>query len=170
MKKTQKEIMIIVTSLLVLVAIFAWRPFSSQSSKITRQIGDVLAEAKQSDRPYLFVKGDINRLQFRRAKAYIAEKRPDDAIAELIDLIREHQEPLQNVYGQERPRIAADWYFEARFYDALAQAYEQKGDKIARDKAIKKAERARAIEAKLRPAEDARAKRREQRERSAVLD
>jgi lipopolysaccharide biosynthesis regulator YciM len=111
---------------------------------------------------------DMQRLRYDLAKALIDEKKAGEAVPVLTLIILQGRNP-QNIYGDERPMIAADWYFLGNYYEELARAYEQLGDKTGQARALGKAAQARARETTVRAAEEAREAAREKRRREEVL-
>ena len=151
---------------LLIVALFGIvlsRAVVPESPRIYKKIDAYLAQ------PGAFGGMTLRQMKFELASALINENKPDAAIDVLLDIIKEGR-TAENIYGQRRPLIAADYFFLGRYYEQLAHAFELKGDLASRDKALRKMEQAQTAEKKLRPEQEAREKRREKRERDSILN
>jgi predicted Zn-dependent protease len=79
----------------------------------------------QKDQDYVRDLDDkLGVLGYRLALAYIAEKKPDDAIGVLEKMIKDEEVKSPD----NRPRRSRSYFDEARYYGALMRAYELKGD------------------------------------------
>lgn len=166
----KKWILPIVTLAFGGFAVLIVRPYAPESDKIKDRMSVYFREVEKDITRHPFWRSEFRKMQYDLAQAYIREGRVDEAIDKLITIIQEQRAPQKNIYGQPRPKISADYYFEGRYYAALAEAYKLKGDVVSAGKAQKKAAALKKKNDELKAIEDAQEARRKQRETSAVLD
>jgi predicted Zn-dependent protease len=102
------------------------------------------------------------------ALAYNNENRPDDAIEILHELIKKNKEP-HGIMGERMPKMSAHYGLDSAYYRMLAESYQLKKDSDSQTKALNKMKQAEAMEARLKPAEQAREERQKKRERDSIL-
>jgi predicted Zn-dependent protease len=141
-----------------------------KSEKVRKQMKELLDKVGNDAMAFDLQKLTFRNLKYDLAQAYNDEKRPDDAIEILVEIIKESKQPDKNYFGQVRNRISADYFFDSIYYKELARSYEIKQDIPSRDKALKKAEQAASMEKKLKPAEEASESRKKKLERDAILN
>lgn len=150
----------------VLILLFAFGCTDQNSSAaIDKKISAVL-HGSDSDMMKL---DKIASLDFDLARAYIREKRPDDAIEILQKLIRDNRH-RKNFYGEPMGMVSAFYGMEVLYYEALADAYTQKNDKESAEKATKKSKAAAVLETKLGAAEEKQEQAEKAREKAAILN
>jgi len=166
---TKRAFFLSIVFLLLINGCQAVKP-EPKSEKVRRQMKELLDKVGNDAMAFDFQKLTFRNLKYDLAKAYNDENRPDDAIEILFEIIKESKEPDKNYFGQVRRRISADYFFDSIYYKELARSYEIKQDIPNRDKALKKADQAAAMEAKLKPAEEVSESRKKKQERDAILN
>jgi hypothetical protein len=152
---------VVLAGIAVVVLALSWG-FTPESVKVMGKI-----DVEQARGGPAWASG-MQHLRHDLAKALIDEKKAAEAIPVLTLTILYARDP-KNIYGDRRPMISADWYFLGNYYEQLAKAYEQTGDKAGQARALGKMEQARAREKAMRAGEEAREAAQEKRQREAVL-
>ncbi len=127
----------------------------TESEKIKKQYNHHLLSRNESK----VLNGNISQEIYERkskefqislALAYNREKKPDEAIALIEELISKNSGPPFRLFGRSMPRGSWVYGFDAHYYEMLANAFELKKDIDNRDKATMNKKRALAEEKRLR--------------------
>jgi len=162
----KKALWIALTVLVISVAAYAvycaFRPVS-ESENISKQYHSHLQSLDESKFPkdYKYrtmYESKSKDFQISLALAYNREKKPDDAIVIIEELIKQNRDPQYRLFGRLMPRGSWVYKFDANCYEMLANAFDLKKDIDSRDKALNNKYQALAQEKRLSSAEDSYAK------------
>jgi hypothetical protein len=154
MKRAVWSVLVIVVVSAVAYAVYSAVTPATESDKIRKQYNRHLQSRDESK----FPQDNINRsiyeklskeFQVSLALAYNREKKPDEAIVLIEELIKQNDEPPFRLFGRLMPRGSWVYGFDANYYEMLANAFELKKDNDSRDNALKKKDQARAEEKRL---------------------
>lgn len=156
MKVSVKIVALFFAAGVIALVLFMMKETPKSESSIIAGERDKLArsldkERAQKDQDYVRDLDDKLRfLGYRLALAYIAEKKPDDAIGVLEKMIKDEEVKSPG----NRPRRSRSYFDEARYYGALMRAYELKGDVDGATKAARLHDELQSRASELKKQED----------------
>jgi hypothetical protein len=148
-------LVVLLMSVVAYAVYYAFTP-EPESAKIKKQYNSHLKSQDKSK----FSKDTSYRTTYQKkstdfqislAVAYNLEKKPDDAIVLIEELIKQNQDPQYRLFGRLMPRGSWVYGFDAHYYEILADAFELKKDNESRDRALKNKYQALAEEKRLSP-------------------
>jgi uncharacterized protein YxeA len=131
---------VLVTCVVAYVLYYAFTP-EPESATIRKQYNSHLKTRDENK----FSKDNSYRTMYQKkstdfqislAVAYNLEKKPDDAIVLIEELIKQNRDPHYRLFGRLMPRGSWAYGFDAHYYEMLANAFDLKKDSNSRDKAL----------------------------------
>jgi predicted Zn-dependent protease len=141
MKKALWTVLTVLVMSVVAYVIYCACIPESESAKIRKQYNGHLQSLDKSKFPEdsMYRTSYQNKstdFQIALALAYNREKKPDDAIMLIEELIRQNKDPHYRLFGRLMPRGSWFYGFDAHYYEMLANAFDLKKDNDSRDKAL----------------------------------